>query len=154
MISVVSIPHSGTQFLENLLIEMGLEVRCAHVHADHPVQNPRRWVEEGGKVVIPWRDPELVKISAMNRGETPRPSEEFGQLVKWGRLRNVHIFNVEPDEGAAREHELKKLQVFLGTAQPAMTDWTPINTSEDVTGKKAQYMRRVVPIASLAPDVM
>lgn len=157
MISIVSIPHTGTKFTEQLLLDMGYEVRCTHVHATHPLQNPESWIEEGGKVVIPWRDPELVRISAINRNQIPRPASEFDQLLEWANLDHVHIFEVEPGEIEAKDSELNKLQNFLDATDVPVTNWRPVNESEDVTGLKAAYvedLRAVVPIESLAPDVV
>ena len=157
MISIVSIPHTGTQFTQKLLVDMGYEVRCCHAHADHPLQNPQLWIDEGGKVVIPWRDPELVRISAVNRNETPRPVSEFEQLLAWSNLDHVHLFEVEPGEIEAKDSELAALQEFLESETAPVTDWEPVNASDDVTGLKARYIedtRPVVPIESLAPDPM
>ena len=153
MISIISIPHTGTQFTEQLLIDMGYEVRCTHVHATHPAQDPETWINEGGLIVIPWREPELVRISAENRGQVPRPESEFTQIIEWSDLPNVHLFTVEP--GQAKDSELTKLQNFLDSDRVPVTDWLPVNTSDDVTGQKAAYIedtRPVVPIESLAPD--
>ena len=152
MISIVSIPHTGTKFTEKLLLGMGLEVRHAHLHSTHPAQNARAWVAAGEKVVVPWRDPDLARISARNRGEEPRPLSEFAELLTLADLPNVHLFDIEPcrtctgdHEGPceAKELELGKLQVFLGVKEPPETDWEPVNTSEDVTGAKRSYMERL-----------
>ncbi len=155
MISIISVPHTGTQFTEQLLIDMGYEVRCTHVHATHPAQDPQTWIDEGGLVVAPWRDPELVRISAENRGQIPRPEIEFAALQAWADLPNVHLFEVEPGGMEAKDTELAKLQNFLNSDRAPVTDWEPLNTSADVTGQKARYVedtRPVVPIESLAPD--
>ena len=155
MISIVSIPHTGTQFTEQLLTEMGYEVRCTHVHSTHPAQDPQAWIDAGGLVVAPWRDPELVRISAENRGQVPRPESEFAMLQAWADLPNVHLFNVEPNGTEAKDTELSGLQNFLNSDTAPVTDWEPVNTSDDVTGQKAAYIedtRAVVPIESLAPD--
>ena len=138
MISLVSIPHTGTKFLEAILTDMGLETRHAHLHSTHPAQNAREWVSGGGQVVIPWRDPELVKISAENRQETPRPDSEFDEVLEFAELPNVHLFDVAPGTPEGKEEELLKLKMFLG-GDP-QTDWQPVNESEDVTGRKAAYV--------------
>lgn len=164
MISVISVPHTGTKFTEKLLMDMGYDVRCCHVHSTHPLQTPQTWINEGGLIVIPWRDRELVRISAENRGETPRPDEEFLKCLEWGTLPHVHIFEVEPGSDEAKDGELALLRAFLGTEAEVITDWAPVNESEDVTGLKAAWMvrdpmdrdptldiRPVVPIESLAP---
>ena len=39
MISIVSIPHTGTKFTEKLLLDMGLDVRHTHLHSTHPAQD-------------------------------------------------------------------------------------------------------------------
>ena len=137
-----------------LLMDMDYDVRCAHVEVSHPAQNAHEWVESGDKIVIPWRDPDLSRISSRNRHEEPRPWSEFMQVLKWGELPNVHIFEVEPGDETAKEVELAKLQAFLGAEDEPETDWAPVNVSEDVTGLKAAYIdtRPVVPIESLAPD--
>ncbi len=157
MISIISIPHTGTQFTEKLLMDMGYEVRCAHVHSIHPLQDPKVWIADGGKVVIPWRDPELAGISSINRGQEPRHESEFDQLLEWAKLDHVHFFEVEPGEIEANDSELNKLQNFLDSVDSPVTNWAPVNESEDVTGLKAAYiedLRAVVPIESLAPDVV
>ncbi len=154
MISIVSVPHTGTKFTEKLLMDMGYEVRCTHVHNTHPLQNPTTWIEDGGLVVIPWRDPELARISAENRGHVSRPVSEFNELLEWAKLPHVHLFTVEPGESEAKDSELAALQSFLCSSEPLVTDWSPVNESEDVTGLKAAYiedLRLVVPIESLAP---
>ncbi len=154
MISIVSVPHTGTKFTEKLLMDMGHEVRCTHVHNTHPLQNPTTWIKDGGLVVIPWRDPELARISAENRGHVPRPVSEFKELLEWAKLPHVHLFKVEPGKSEAKDSELAKLQNFLGGEVAPVTDWAPVNESEDVTGLKAAYTRDtrpVVPIESLAP---
>ncbi len=136
MISIVSVPHTGTQFTEQLLVGMGYDVRCAHVHSTHPAQNPKEWIERGDKVVIPWRDPELAQISSLNRGQDPRPLSEFADLLLWSERENVHLFTVEPDD---KDMELAHLEAFLEPVRPPVTDWAPVNTSEDVTGRKEAY---------------
>ncbi len=135
MISLVSIPHTGTKFVEAILTDMDLDVRHAHLHSTHPAQNAREWISGGAQVVIPWRDPELAKISAENRGEAPRPDSEFDEVLEFAELPNVHLFVVEPED---QEAELLKLKAFLG-GDP-QTDWEPVNESEDLTGRKAAHM--------------
>ena len=140
MISIVSVPHTGTQFTEQILIGMGYDVRCTHVHSEHPSQNASDWINEGGPVVIPWRDPELARISAQNRRHVPRPLSEFDQLIEWSILDNVHLFEVDPGDEEDKAFELQKLQTFLESDIEPETDWQPINESEDVTGLKAEFM--------------
>ena len=138
MVSIVSVPHTGTQFTEKLLSDMGFEVRCAHVHSTHPAQDARAWIGSGERVVIPWREPELARISALNRGQKPRPISEFVDILVWAKQRNVHLFDVEPDD---REAELAGLREFLGCEHEITTDWVPVNSSKDVTGLKAAYIQ-------------
>ncbi len=139
MISIVSVPHTGTQFTQKILADMDLDVRCTHAHSTHPLQDPNVWVEEGGKVVIPWRDPDLARISALNRGHEPRPLSEYADLLKWAERDNVHLFTVEPGSDEAKDAELLALQAFLGCEDAPETDWAPVNESEDVTGLKAAH---------------
>jgi hypothetical protein len=143
MISIVSIPHTGTKFTEKLLLDMGFDVRHAHLHSTHPAQDARAWVAAGEKVVVPWRDPELARISARNRGEEPRPVSEFAELLAWADLPNVHLFDIAPGSDEAKESELGRLQVFLGEKEPPETDWKPVNESEDITGAKRTYMEKI-----------
>ena len=159
LISIISVPHTGTNFTVKVLMDMGYDVRCAHIdstHPTHPAQDPSVWIKESGLVVIPWRNPELANISAQNRGEMPRPESDFAQALEWADLPHVHLFLVEPADDD-KDYELQRLQAFLGAANEPETDWAPINTSEDVTGLKSAYtedMRPVVPIESLAPDIL
>lgn len=143
MISIVSIPHTGTKFLELILLDLGIETRHAHLHSTHPAQNAREWVESGAKVVIPWRDPELARISALNRGEEPRPPEEFAELLSWADRPNVHLFHIAPGSNDAKLFELEKLRRFLGLDEPPETDWEPVNVSKDVTGEKRSYLEKL-----------
>ena len=143
MISIVSIPHTGTKFLEDLLIGLKFDVRHAHFHSTHPLQNAREWIDSGEKVIVPWRDPELSRISALNRGEEPRPLEEYDELRALTDLPNVHLFDIHPGSDEAEELELGKLQVFLGLKEPPETDWEPVNESKDTTGAKRSYLKKI-----------
>ncbi len=143
MISIVSIPHTGTKFIEKLLLDMGLDVRHAHLHSTHPSQDARAWVASGEKVVVPWRDPGLARISARNRHEEPRPLSEFAELLTWDDLPNVHLFRIEPGSDKDKELELRKLMAFLGLRKLPETKWEPVNESEDVTGAKRTYLGKI-----------
>jgi hypothetical protein len=138
LISIVSIPHTGTKFVEKLLLGLGCEVRHAHMHSTAP--DPRDWLMDGCKIVVPWRDPDLARISALNRGEEPRPGSETLELLRWDGLPNVHFFTVDAASADERAFEVYALCRFLGVAVPEHVDWTPVNTSADVTGHKALYL--------------
>lgn len=123
MISIVSIPHTGTKFTCMVLLKMGCVIRHAHLHAAHPAQNGRQWLREDPKVVVPWREPSKVIESFQKRGEEPRPEPEFDEILEWTARPNVHRFRVEPDD---REAELAALAEFVGADVPEI-DWTPVN---------------------------
>ncbi len=124
MISIVSIPHTGTKFTEKVLMALGQDVRHAHLHSEHPLQDARAWISSGDTVVIPWRDMGLAQQSAVARGEKPRPLSEFVELLGLTDLPNVHLFVVDTDN---QDREMEKLCAFLDVAKPAHTDWTPVN---------------------------
>ena len=139
MISIVSIPHTGTKFTEKLIRSLGYDTRHAHFHSEHPSQNAHLWRSEGAKIVVPWRAPDLSRISSLNRGEEPRPYAEFQALRMWSESDDIHFFDVDAATEADRTEQVRGLCAFLGCAVPAEVDWTPVNTSKDVTGLKASY---------------
>ena len=142
MISIVSCPHTGTKFTERLIASLGFDTRCAHFHSDESPQDPHVWRSEGCKIVVPWRDPELSRISSLNRGQEPRPMAEFQALKLWADDPNVCFFDVDASTREERTTETRRLCSFLGVAIPKSVDWSPVNTSEDVTGLKSIYMVR------------
>lgn len=121
-VSIVSIPHTGTKFVEYVLLEMGCDVRHAHFHA-RGEQDPRPWFEAGAKIVVPFRKPEKAAESARKRGEEPRPSAEWDELLALCDRPSVHLFNVEP---CCKKSELASLARFVGADVPVI-DWTPRN---------------------------
>jgi hypothetical protein len=126
MISIVSIPHTGTKFTEAALLAMGCEVRHAHLHSTHPNQDARAWFWDGATIVVPWREPAKADESARKRGETPRPRAEFHELLDWAYAPNVHLFCVEQGTAEGRASELAALARFVGKPVPEF-DWTPRN---------------------------
>ena len=131
VVSVVSIPHTGTRFTLEAIRVLGFTTRHAHFQSKHPAQNAEEWLVGDPKVVVPWRDPEKVKESWANRGKTaprftPPDDAEFDRLLEYCDQPNVHQFTVDVHE-SDRDNELDALADFLETDVRSI-NWTPIGS--------------------------
>ncbi len=127
LITIVSVPHTGTKFTESVLHKMGCETRHTHTGSEHPAQCPRTFLESE-RVVVPLRDPLMAAVSSMVRGETPAP-EGFRLLAEHRNNPAVHFFRVDcpAHERVAR---LAALAEFCGAEVPE-EDWAPVNTVKE-----------------------
>lgn len=134
---VLSVPHTGTHWTIELLERMGCEVR--HTHCTTVGGG---WVREGRRVVVPWRDPVLAKISELNRVDRHRNGYRYPKVRPGGvaavaelarNAENVFLIPV-PASDAMTERLARWLGVEARSPDPA-----PVNASADVTGLKARY---------------
>lgn len=127
LITIVSVPHTGTKFTESVLHKMGCETRHAHTNSEHPSQCPKAFLGSG-RVVVPLRNPLMAAVSSLKRGETPR-MEGFQLLAEYRDNPAVHFFRVDcfPHERDAR---LTALAEFCGAEVPE-EDWAPVNATTE-----------------------
>ncbi len=163
MISVVTVPNTGTIYTLQLLRGWGVDVERKHIeNTDEPPYGNERFgpgfpcpssdewesYPDTRRVVCTLRDPILAVISAINRGVPDRMISVDGWAVmaqwyerRWLALEmwrdNVHFFPIPPTSKG-----LVQLAKFVGPPDGWMwaadTD-VPRNTSEDRTGLKLAY---------------
>jgi hypothetical protein len=140
-VSVITVPHTGTHWISNLLESMALEVRRAHLGA---VEVPF-WTDEKGPIVVPLRDPMMVAISCVNRDHHALLERLWGfkEFAGWLDWPNVFFFRLDVAEDR-RSNELCALSRFLGVAKPADVDWSPANAHPDAKNLKAPYLDKGV----------
>ena len=138
MISVVSIPHTGTRFTLRTLGSLGCETRYARFFSGpevNAVMSGRRdrlmrsleWLDNADRVVVPWRCPRKVATSYMTRDKQPPTDAEFDRLAAYFDRPNVHRFWVG---GPDKEAGLAALAAFVGVS-PQPIDWSPLGHEED-----------------------
>lgn len=123
-VSVVSIPHTGTHFINDLLKANGFQPRAVM----HIVPANLEQIKTLPNIIIPLRPPMRVAKSWAKRQRQDRWEWMWSVVGGLGD----HYFFVEEDR--AREHE--RLQAFLG--KPIHIDWTPKNHSDDPIGAPTQ----------------
>lgn len=143
-VTLISIPHTGTHWLEALLEDMGLAVRRAHLLAPEV----ETWLTEPGPIVVPLRDPMMAAISCLNRDHPDLVWRMvgFARMAEWTTNDAVHFFRVDcpVDE---RRSELAALERFVGVPVPATVDWTPKGAHPDEKHLKAAYEKGRIPEA-------
>jgi len=131
---VISVPHTGTRFVVNLIRGAGVETVQQHTYDGNMW---RVWLRDGEKAVIPLRDPVLCMISAINRMEQASWVDGFNQLLEWP-LDHALFFRVDCPE-RERATEVAALYNYIGAAVPD-TDWTPVGSEPDHLGLKRDYL--------------
>ena len=160
MISIVTVPNTGTIYTIHLLRGWGIEIERKHLeNTDAPPYGMDRfgpgfpctasdeWAAypDSRRVVCTLRDPILAVISAINLRIPDQNISVDGWAVmaEWwetidGRL--IHFFPI----GRGRR-EVAKLAEFVGAGfWPDGTLPGPMNTSEDPDGLKAAYLEEGV----------
>ncbi len=155
MISVVTVPHTGTIYTLDLLRDWGVEIERKHLeNTDAPPYGGERFgpgfpcpssdewraYPDTHRVVCTLRDPMLAVISAINRGVPDRMISVDGWAVMaewWERkIASVHFFPIPPTSRGFLD-----LFNFLGLHKdgylPPATEAR--NTSEDRTGLLFAY---------------
>lgn len=136
-VRLVTIPHTGTFTTQSLLDGLGVSYTQAHVKRssdEHWRDYPRR----RGWVLCTLRDPVMVAISSMNRGQRFDLGTWETVAAWWGEP-NVHFLRIDVVE-ANQQRELDRLAAFLDVPT-ARGDWTPRNTSPDALDLKPGYAR-------------
>ncbi len=156
MISLVTVPKTGTIYTLQLLRGWGVDVERKHIeNTDEPPYGNERfgpgfpcpstdewelYPSPSRRIVCTLRDPILAVISEINRGVPDRMISVDGWAVMadwWEReIDVVHFFRVPPTRGG-----LVELADFVGARAGWMHDApiAPRNTSEDRTGLRAAY---------------
>lgn len=159
MISVVTVPHTGTIYTLNLLKRWGHEVERKHLEntdppphggdrfgPDFPCASSDYWDAYPifHRVVCTLRDPMLAVISGINRGLPDRMISIDGWTVMadwWAlggeyRCKSVHFFPIPPTLDG-----LTSLARFVGAPFGWMheVELEPTNTHEDRTGIRGVY---------------
>jgi len=133
---IVTVPHTGTFFIDGLLRQMGIPFVQSHVYR----QIARDRIEiQGRPCIVTLRDPMMAVIGKINRGDTYR-ADLWRSVARWVDLPHVLIFKVDcpVDERAA---QIAALQAFVGSEITPRTDWAPVNTFADTRELKAPYGR-------------
>ena len=163
MISVVTVPYTGTIYTLQLLRLWGVETERKHLRntdlppygmdrfgPGFPCGSSDEWAAypDSRRVVCTLRDPILAVISAINRRIPDQNISVDGWAVmaEWwetiiGRL--IHFFPIPPTWNG-----LTELSSFVGaTGGPALPNMAPMNLSPgDPDGLKAAYLEEgVVP---------
>lgn len=146
-ISLLTIPHSGTQFLRHVLEHsFGIHVNGRHFTPDD--EDPDKKIQaHTWKTIITLYDPILSICSRMNRAAIFDPSEL--DAIPWtveqirslpdrlGFAPNTFLFNMHAVD---IYEEVVRLAEFMGRPMPKMVDLTPQNTVVDWTGVKERYL--------------
>lgn len=155
VISLVTIPYTGTIYTLHLLRSWGIELERKHLEntasppygrerfgPDFPGPSSDEWSSypEGRRVVCTLRDPLEAVISAMNRG-IPNGHisvDGWAVMADWHEreLEEVHFLPIPPRIG-----NLLMLVRFVGAqgADIRVDEMRPKNTSPDRTGLKHAY---------------
>ena len=163
MISVVTVPHTGTIYTLDLLRRWGVQVERKHLEntSAPPYGNERfgpgfpgpssdEWqtYPDHRRVICTLRDPMLAVISAINRRVPDRDISVDGWSVmaEWWEVQHlvdVHFFPIPPTGDG-----LKALAKFAGAVCIGwMAPHAPTNTSEDRLGIKKAYIEGTIEIA-------
>ena len=156
MISLVTVPNTGTIYTIHLLREWGVKMERKHLtNTDPPPMGDFRfgpgfpcassdyWATypDTRRVVCTLRDPMLAVISAINRRVPDRMISVDGWAVmaEWhsGWSQNIHFFTIPPTHAG-----FTNLARFVGALNGFMNeaDIVPMNTSEDPDGLKRAYV--------------
>ena len=158
MIRVLTVPHTGTRWLYDQLIENGIPFRGEHVMPSNgvPPASPLGPLP----TIATLRDPLLVVLSHLNAGARiggKRAEQErriaWKSLARWERVANLTCepFFMPLDRDAQTQvrvtgelmHWLwRKAEVAL-----EVVNWAPRHTSSDTTGWKAEYLGGAMPLA-------
>jgi len=113
---IVSIPHTGTHFLRDLLLDHGVEI----TEFDH-LDSLNFEYESFENIVAPVRPPREVAFSWGRIGRRV----DHGWEEMWGRLKNLtaHFFFLEDKDVA-----LRRLSDHLGIT--LSSDWERVNFSD------------------------
>lgn len=143
MIPLVTVPHTGTIFTQDILTELGFSSAIHHVKApqweevDASVGNYwRDYPERHDKIVCTLRDPIMAAISSLNRDEGIHDYGHMGGwqvLADWHRFHipNVFFFPVDCPIGE-RVHYIGRLAHFLNAAPISrMPSWKSKNSYAD-----------------------
>ena len=114
---IVSVPHSGTNFLSDLLTQHGVNVD----HVCHVAPSQMEDISEYKNILIPIRRPRDIA-----RSWGARKNRYSGWMVMWENMLSLkgHHFFLEDGESA-----LKKLQEHLGI-KTLKTNWALVNHKE------------------------
>ena len=156
MISIVTVPNTGTIYTMHLLRGWGVEIERKHLeNTDKPPYGDCRFgpgfpcgstahweaYPEDRRVVCTLRDPILAVISAINRGVPDRMISVDGWAVMadWHQritFPSVHFFPIPPTQSG-----LVWLASFVGHRDQVLIEASrePRNTFEDPDGLKAAY---------------
>jgi hypothetical protein len=130
---LVSVPYTGTRFVQKLLRDNGLKAReeiHTHVEARWP-----EWFEH--RVLVPMRDPILHAITCVNLGREHR-LRDFDVLAGLATA-DTHFFRVDATDTDDRDARMIMLAAWLNL-NAIRIDWTPEGQSTDKTGLKADYL--------------
>ena len=130
MVYLVTVPHTGTRFVQKILRDAGIKAKVEHTTGD----KWRKLLRDDEKVLCTLRDPVLHMIGCINRGDGMHHGD-FGRLAA-KRRPNTHFFPVDCTEDR-RAGEVAKLEAFLGC--PVSTNWEKVEESPDVFGLRAKY---------------
>ena len=124
-IAIVSVKHTGTNFMEAVVREAGFDTVAAH----WSTYNKTRV----SAIVSPIRNPLLTFRSWYSRnrfgGEFFKEWELFNQAWLDGK-----IAHVQPIDTEDRDEHLKKLSEVLGST--CVTDWKPVASGEHLDPPK------------------
>ena len=159
MISVVTVPKTGTIYTMRLLRGWGVKYERTHLrNTDAPPYGGERfgpgfpcpstdeWATypDTRRIVCTLRDPILAVISELNRGVPDRmiSVDGWGVMADWHerQIPTVHFFPIPPT-GVG----LAELAKFVGARGGWMASHEPRNTSEDPDGLRALYRKGVLP---------
>lgn len=138
MLQLLTVPHSGTRFLQQKFKGWGLRFRHRHFEFDSKFE-----IHEANKYVITLRDPLLCRISRMNRvgrmTDALFPSHLWGQVVEIGDRPNVHYVRVDQP----RKDEEKLLANFCGLEHYIPSGWAVVESFVDVFRLKQKYAEEI-----------
>jgi len=132
MIQIVSIPHNGTNFLNDLLVSHGIQPDLV-VHCTPGTMED---IKACKNIIIPIRPPDDVAKSWASRGET-----YSGWLWMWKTLKTIKGYRF-----FLEDKDLEGLSNHLGVE--LTSDWEPINHMEpkgepNVSVADVKYARRI-----------
>jgi len=113
MITLFSVPHTGTHFLKKVLEDAGLTVKAKHWTG---------WLPVDGLIIAPIRDPKRTLQSWKARKRVQDFTGLWELFDKAYNSQNVFVLPIDTDN---KDERLKELSKLLNVTLE--TDWAPLN---------------------------